>query len=149
VSESRRVTISNRQRVAPIRARQVEVTLLGVLRREGCGLNLEVVFVDADEIRSVNRRFLGRTGLTDVIAFPMADSFDAPGESILGEVVVCVEKAVAEAKRRKLPLDREVLLYAVHGTLHLLGYDDHAPADVERMRAAESQALRSAGWSGR
>lgn len=149
MSEAPRVTLSNRQRLAPIRARQVETTLLGVLRREGCGLHLEVVFVDAEEIRSVNRRFLGRKGLTDVIAFPMADSFDAPGESILGEVVVCVEKAIAEAKRRKLPIDREVLLYAVHGTLHLLGYDDHASADIRRMRAAESEALRSAGWSGR
>ncbi len=146
---SQRVTLTNRQRLAPIRKREIEETVRGVLRREKCPLDVELVFVDYDEIRSVNRRFLGRRGVTDVIAFPMTDSFDSPGASLLGEVVVCVEKAIAEARRRRLPVEREVLLYAVHGVLHLLGYDDHAPRDIRKMRAAESEALRSAGWSGR
>lgn len=149
MSGAPRVTLTNRQRLVPIRRREIEQAVRGVLRREGCARDVEIVFVDYDEIRSVNRRFLGRRGITDVIAFPLAESFDGPGGSILGEVVVCVEKAVAEAKRRRLPVEREVLLYAVHGVLHLLGYDDHAPADIRKMRAAESEALRSAGWRGR
>ncbi len=149
MNDAPRVTITNRQRLAPIRRRKIEGAVRGVLGREGCALDVEVVFVDYDGIRAVNREFLGRRGVTDVIAFPLSDGVVAPGVSLLGEVVVCVEKAIAEARRRRLPIEREVLLYAVHGVLHLLGYDDHAAGDIRRMRRAESEALRAAGWSGR
>lgn len=149
VNRAPRITITNRQRLVPIRSREIVQTIRGVLAREKCPLDVELVFVDYDEIRSVNRRFLGRRGVTDVIAFPIADGVDGPWAGVLGEVVVCVEKAIAEARRRWLPVEREILLYAVHGVLHLLGYDDHAPNDIRRMRAAESEALRSAGWNGR
>lgn len=144
-----RVTLTNRQDLSPVRRREIVDAVRGLLRREGCSLDVEVVFVDYEGIRAVNRRFLGRRGVTDVIAFPLADGVSAPGVSLLGEVVVCVEKAIAEARRRRLPVEREVMLYAVHGVLHLLGYDDHAPGDIRKMRRAESEALRSAGWSGR
>ncbi|MEK7865529.1 MAG: rRNA maturation RNase YbeY [Planctomycetota bacterium] len=144
-----RVTLTNRQDLAPLRKRAIVDAVRGVLRREGCALDVELVFVDSDGIREVNRRFLGRRGVTDVIAFPLAEGVAPPGTPLLGEVVVCVERAISEARRRRLPLDREIVLYAIHGVLHLLGYDDHAAADIRRMRAAESEALRSAGWSGR
>jgi len=62
-------------------------------------------------------------------------------ERLLGEVVVSVEKAIAEARRRRIAPEREVALYTAHGVLHLLGYGDHTPAERRRMRRAERRAL--------
>ena len=62
-------------------------------------------------------------------------------------MVASAETARREAAARGLAPEDELLLYVVHGVLHLLGFDDHAPADRRRMRAAERKALRAAGVS--
>ncbi|MCI0343746.1 MAG: rRNA maturation RNase YbeY [Planctomycetales bacterium] len=127
-----------------------------VLREEGVAAGsggLSVACVDDRTIRDLNRRFHGEDRATDVLAFPLGDGPDGPhgprgggvgGPALLGEVVLSVETAYREARRRSLPRGREVALYAVHGTLHLLGYDDHRPADRRRMRAREREILGDA-----
>ncbi len=134
----RTVAVSNRQgrRVDP---RAIARLCAGVLREEGVREGLSVACVDDRTIRDLNRRFHGEDRATDVLAFPLQDGV---GPALLGEVVLSVETAYREARRRSLPPSREVALYAVHGTLHLLGYDDHRPADRRRMRAREREILR-------
>jgi probable rRNA maturation factor len=88
---------------------------------------------------------MGLDRATDVLAFPLAD---APG-GLLGEVVASAETARREAAARGLAPADELLLYVVHGVLHLLGFDDHAAGDRRRMRAAERRALRAAGVTGK
>jgi len=60
-------------------------------------------------------------------------------------VVASAETAQREGRARAIDPRDELLLYVVHGVLHLLGFDDHAPGDRRRMRAAERRALRAAG----
>ena len=107
------------------------------LRSEGSTKDVSLVFVDNKKIQELNRRYLGHDWETDVIAFPLEDEAD----SLLGEVVVSTEVAAAEAKKRGRRPMEEVLLYTVHGVLHLLGYDDKRPADRRKMRRKESEII--------
>jgi probable rRNA maturation factor len=94
--------------------------------RAGRPGELNLVFVDDKEIRRLNKRHLGHDYATDVIAFP----FEAP---LVGDVVVSVETARRQADELGHPLLDELLTLAAHGTLHLMGYDDHKPAEKAKM----------------
>ena len=90
-------------------------------------------------IAALHRQYLDVPGPTDVISFPLEDEL-AVG-ALLGEVVVSADTAAREARARRLPFERELLLYVAHGTLHLLGYDDHAPRDRARMHRRQERLL--------
>jgi probable rRNA maturation factor len=115
---------------------------LGALaaRRAHVPLELTYALVSDEEMAELHERFTGHAGPTDVLAFPLLET-----PRLVGDVVVSVDTARREAARRELPAYDELLLYAVHGTLHLLGHDDHAPADRKRMRRAERDVLRELG----
>jgi rRNA maturation RNase YbeY len=104
---------------------------------------ISVVLCDDNTIRRINRRFLGRDDVTDVIAFKYAQ---VPGEShgaLHGEVIVNVEEALRHAAD-SVGLQREIALYVAHGCDHLRGGDDSTPAGRRLMRARELRWLRLA-----
>ncbi len=116
---------------------QLQAAARRALESEGSEKEVSLVYVDNEKIRELNRDYLGHDWETDVIAFPLEDDADA----LLGEVIVSTDVAIAEAaKRKRKPMD-EVLLYTVHGVLHLLGYDDHTPEDTKRMRRKETAII--------
>ncbi|MEW6546098.1 MAG: rRNA maturation RNase YbeY [Bacillota bacterium] len=90
---------------------------------------VSVALVGDEQIRELNRRFLDRDRPTDVLAFPLGTG--EPGA--WGEVVVSVDTARRQAAERNGGLQEELLLLAVHGTLHLLGQDDDTPAGWQQM----------------
>lgn len=106
-------------------------------------LTVSIVLVDNAGIIEVNKKFLRRDTVTDVIAFDLRDGFAQESGGVWGEVVVSTEKALYESKARNLDFSSEVVLYVVHGILHLLGYDDHVVKDIREMRAKERKALRN------
>ncbi len=63
-----------------------------------------------------------------------------------GEIVIGAEVAKAQAEERGHDVESELGLYVIHGLLHLCGYDDHEPADIERMRESEQYFLRQLGY---
>lgn len=69
----------------------------------------------------------------------------APRAVIEGEIVISLDAAAREADSRKHSLEAELSLYAVHGTLHLLGYDDQDEQKAARMHAVEDEVLASVG----
>ena len=77
-----------------------------------------------------------------MLTFDLRDDADADLE---GDVALCVDEAARRAAERGHPVRDEVLLYAVHGLLHLLGEDDHTPADYARMHAREDALLTAIG----
>lgn len=105
---------------------------------------LSIALVDDRAISRLHQEHMGIAGATDVLAFPL----DGTPGGALGEVVASAETARREAAARGLAPADELLLYVVHGVLHLLGFDDHREADRRRMRRAERRALRAAGVSG-
>ena len=108
---------------------------------------LVITLVDDAHIRRLNKRFLGRDNFTDVIAFPMEERFtiEAGGyrssRIILGDVVVSVQRARVQANRFKYSFKEELALLIIHGTLHLLGYDDIKSKDAMLMRQKEQEIL--------
>ena len=92
-------------------------------------------------IHQINRDHLGHDYPTDVISFPYA----ANRPHIEGELVVSVDTAAERANELGWSVDHELLLYVVHGTLHITGMDDHEPQDRLAMRRAEREVMLELG----
>lgn len=102
-------------------------------------IEVNVIFVSEREILDVNKTYLNHHYVTDVISFnhPAAE-FDDGQAQAFGDVFVCYPVARQNAARFKHTYLQEMLMYAVHGALHLSGMDDHDPKDRAEMdRKAE------------
>lgn len=92
---------------------------------------------------ALHEKFLRIEGPTDVLTFEHEHLPD--GRCIAGEVVLCVPFAKAQATRCGTTPERELLLYALHGVLHLSGFNDLRKVDHERMHAEEDRILAAIG----
>ena len=102
---------------------------------------------DTRTVRQLNRRFRGEDAATDVLSFNTDfDGLRRPdGSAELGEIVIALPVAARGAKERNVSVEHELALLAVHGTLHLLGFDHETPSEDARMKQLERVALRRAG----
>ncbi len=143
-AKSVRVDIANRQKELAVPRKEIRRCLQLAAPEEWRGAALSVVVVGSDEMTQLNRRFTGREGDTDVLAFPLDD--DRGGdERQVGEIVVSASRAAREAGARGVEPRDELLLYVVHGVLHLLGYDDHSPEQQRDMYEKEASVLDETG----
>lgn len=106
---------------------------------------ISVALVSDDEIHKINRQYLGHDYPTDVISFLLNKSSEE-GVKINGELIVSTETAVREAIVHGWSPREELLLYVVHGLLHLCGYDDVTDAERPRMRSREKDLLAIWGF---
>ena len=110
---------------------------------------VSVSFVDDRTIASLNAHYRGISGPTDVLSFPQ-DGDDLFGSAeglprLLGDIVISLERARAQAAEYGHSLEREVLFLAVHGFFHLLGHDHHNPEEEQEMRTWEERVLKELG----
>jgi probable rRNA maturation factor len=136
------VEIHNLQTHIPIDLKLVERAALTCAEEEA--LDLSISLVDDQAIREVNARHLDRDRPTDVIAF----DYQAEAGGISGEVIVSAECARAEAEARGHDPVEELLLYVVHGIMHLRGFDDKNGDDAKRMWKAQNRVMKRLGFSG-
>ena len=104
---------------------------------------LNLIFVDSQNIQQLNKTYLGKGEPTDVLAFPI-DSFDVSTTDtplLLGDVVICPEMAMENAKAQNKTLEEEIALLVLHGVLHILGYDHAEPNEKAVMKKREKQLL--------
>jgi probable rRNA maturation factor len=129
------ITILNRQRKSPVRTRAFE-RLLGDLARTHRLADPEVslAFVGERAIRTLNRKFMKKDKPTDVLSFPLGEK-GPDGKYYLGDIVIAVPVAARQARAKGHGLDRELRLLAIHGFLHLLGYDHFAGIEEEEQKA--------------
>lgn len=104
---------------------------------------LSIALVGDDLMSSLHCRFMGIDGPTDVLTFPLGE--DRRGRAIAGEIIICVPEAHRQAKERRIELRREVLLYAIHGLLHLHGMDDMTETGFKAMHRKEDKLLSQLG----
>lgn len=119
--------------------------MLELLQEEGVeGSEVSVLICDDDEMRRLNLQFRGVDAPTDVLAFPQDRDVQLPdGSRLLGDVVISLDTAERQAEARGHALLTEAVLLGLHGTLHLLGYDDHTQEEASDMLArAEKVAAR-------
>ena len=104
---------------------------------------LSLVLVGDATMASLHEEFLSIPGPTDVLTFEL--DHDPRGRVLGGEVVICVPEARRQVKKRRSPVERELLLYALHGMLHLIGFDDRTDAGYRKMHEKEDEVLTELG----
>lgn len=97
---------------------------------------LSIAFLDNETVRIMHGEYLADPVPTDVITFP-----GDPAENFAGEICISVDYAIEYAEDQGSSLSHELVLYLVHGWLHLAGLDDRTPEDARKMRDAEAKIL--------
>ncbi len=144
------LTLRNRQRTRPVetrRLRRICTTLLEDLLQIK-NAELGITLVAAPKMSRINQTFLNHQGSTDVITFDYSEVPDPrpqtpdPRPKLHGELFVCLDEAVLQARRFRTTWQSELVRYIIHGTLHLLGHDDHRASDRRTMKREEDRLLR-------
>lgn len=127
---------------------KLESVVKTVLDTEGLSLDYEVsiTFVDKDEIHKLNKEFRSVDRPTDVLSFPMDEDFFIEGvDTMLGDIVICMDVAKEQANDFGHSLDREIMYLTAHSMLHLLGYDHMEENEKLEMRAREKEVMKILG----
>ncbi len=95
-----------------------------------------MIFIGDSRSRSINRKYLGHDRSTDVLSFTLEGR-----ENPDGEIYVNLDRARRQAQAYHVTYENEVARLVVHGTLHLLGYDDRTPAGARRMTARQERYI--------
>lgn len=120
-----------------------------------CGLSAEIVLVEAEEIRRLNRETRGNDAVTDVLSYPSLEhirgvmlkkddfpaDIDEEGNLFLGSIAICTERAREQAEEYGHSFGREFFYLTVHGVLHCLGYDHMTEEDKREMRLKEEEVM--------
>ncbi len=132
------IRIANQQSILPIDRRRMRSAVRVILKEHGIAAGeISVAVVDDAAIARLHRQYLHQDGPTDVLSFPLASA-----EGYLeAEIVVSAETAAAAAPRFGLAPGDELLLYVIHGLLHLVGHDDATPRQRRAMRRQERAYL--------
>jgi len=160
----RSLALGNRQQIRPVNLRLLRRIVQALLREVWPvgSFDLVISIVAAPEMTRLNETFLRHQGSTDVITFDYAekvgqasrlssgtaqnnlqrDRRDACPALLHGEIFVCMEEAISQARRFHTTWQSELVRYIVHGVLHLLGHDDQRSAARRRMKRAEDTLLR-------
>jgi probable rRNA maturation factor len=155
------VFAADEQSAQPVDAMRLVHLAKAVLAAQGVKADseLSMLFVDEDAMAELNKRFLGKDGPTDVLAFPIDDddvveggrSPDSLGPGVdpetsdppnlLGDVVVCPAVAARNAPNHAGTYEDEMALLVVHGILHILGMDHIDNEEAEAMEQRERELL--------
>lgn len=113
------------------------------------GAEVSVTMVDMEEIHALNLEQRGVDRPTDVLSFPIFDEdFDDEELAVLGDIVLCPQKAKEQAEEFGHSFEREIAFLTVHSTLHLLGYDHETSEEDDRiMRQKQTNIVNSLGLS--
>jgi len=113
------------------------------------GAELAVMLTDDEGIRTLNRNWRGIDKPTNVLSFPALQPTAPPGDDnpprMLGDIAIAYETLRREADEEQKPFDHHLSHLAVHGFLHLIGYDHETDAEAEAMEALEREVLAQLG----
>jgi probable rRNA maturation factor len=143
----RALTLLNRQRTRPVNLRLLRRILEAFLLspQNAClqAYDLALCLVAAPEMIRLNETHLRHKGSTDVITFDYADS--ARPDFLHGEIFICVDEALIQARRFRTTWQSELVRYAVHGILHLRRYDDQTTRARYKMKKIENKSMAELG----
>jgi probable rRNA maturation factor len=137
------IEVNNRQRVIdPLDASRLVEAVRRVLTEAGYEQGeVSLAIVADDEMQQLNAQWLNHDWPTDVLSFVL----DQSGKALDGQIIASAETARRQADAFGWDAADELLLYVIHGALHLVGHDDHEEDDRAAMRAAEKQHLEYFG----
>ncbi len=136
------------QAVLPLVVDRWALLATAAAEAEGGVGELTLTFVDTVEIAELNTEYMGKSGPTDVLSFPMDDE-PMPGvPTLLGDIVICPEVAASQFAEHAGTFDDEIALLVVHGVLHILGHDHAESGEAALMREREIALLSDHHWRG-
>jgi rRNA maturation RNase YbeY len=141
-------TFRNRQRLRRVNAPLLKEIITAALEELGVAPDSEICFhlVSAPEMARINWQFLQHEGSTDVITFDLSEQSTRTPRHIPrqlhGEIFICIADAIAQAKEFQTSWQSELVRYAVHGVLHLLGHDDLKPVARRKMKREENRLVQ-------
>jgi probable rRNA maturation factor len=100
---------------------------------------LSLALVGDARMSRLHQQFMDIPGTTDVLTFPLET--DSKNRVTSGEIIICVPEALRQGRARKIRTQHELLLYALHGMLHLCGFDDKTKAAFRQMHRKENELL--------
>ena len=114
---------------------------------------VSVTVVGGEEIRELNRDYRGKDSVTDVLSFPQFDDYAELTEdlieneytTLIGDVVLCYDRAVSQAEEYGTGITRELVYLFVHSILHLMGYDHEDEEERKIMRSREEDIMSAIG----
>ena len=137
-----RILVANEQATLTIDQNRLDRAVTAILAdSKFATAAVSIAVVDDPTIHTLNVQYLAHDYPTDVLSFVLEETAD----HLEGELVVSADTAIREAGQAGWSPHDELLLYVVHGTLHMVGYDDHDPAEQARMYAAEAHYLQRIG----
>jgi len=140
------IDIADEQDFVPLDGQRIRDAVRGVLDEASIAeAVISVAVVDDPTIGQLHGKYLGDEAPTDVISFVL----ERGPSSLEGEVIVSGQTAASAAPQYGWPAEDELLLYVIHGTLHLTGCDDGTPEAREEMRRREQAHLARFGLTGR
>lgn len=136
---NQQILISSSQSAMRLPRKKITQLVIFVAKAEGLKVDLaDIAVVSARQIAAMNRQYLGHRGSTDVISF---DLTEAGAKGLSCQIIVCGDVAVTQALKLSCSRQRELMLYVVHGLLHVIGYDDTTAPDAAKMHARQEQLL--------
>jgi probable rRNA maturation factor len=109
--------------------------------------DITIVLTDDAQLHELNLEFLGVDAPTDVLSFPASESDPETGAPYLGDILISIPRAAQQAQAAGHPVEAEVQLLVVHGTLHLLGHDHAEVEEKDRMWKAQAEVMSRLGLS--
>ena len=106
---------------------------------------LSIVLTDNEHLQELNLNYLGIDAPTDVLSFPASETDPETGARYIGDILISIPRAQAQADAAGHPLESEVQLLVVHGVLHLLGHDHAQARQKAKMWKAQAEILKRLG----
>ena len=106
---------------------------------------LSIILTNDSRLHELNLNYLGVDAPTDVLSFPASEMDPETGAPYIGDILISIPRAQAQAVAAGHPLEAEVQLLVVHGVLHLLGYDHAETEEKARMWKAQAEILEGLG----
>jgi probable rRNA maturation factor len=107
--------------------------------------DLSIILTDDARLHELNLNYLGVDAPTDVLSFPASETDPETGARYIGDILISIPRAQAQADAAGHSLEAEVQLLVVHGVLHLIGHDHAEAEDKARMWKAQTEILKQLG----
>jgi len=134
------INLHKKYALASALLKSVVKKILRFVKSPGTMSSLDIVFLDDKSIRVLNRRHKGVNRPTDVLSFELRD--EKVRGNFTGEVIISIDRAFKNSKIFRTDLKEEIVLYVIHGILHLFGYDDETRAECVKMERKQKEILR-------
>ena len=126
------------------KTKEYEKLIKNVFKNFNNKKEFNIIFVSKEEIQKINREYRKIDKVTDVISFALCDDKDIIQTDELGDIFICVDRAIEQADEYGHSVTREMAFLAVHGYLHLCGYDHMTPEDEKIMFEKQDEILNKA-----